>query len=99
METILVVFTKKKLESTSEINRLKKYAYNTKSYLQEGDMISSKNYDSLLQVVKVLDQAYNYYDGTTGGMSNEPDSSNSRRIKELVLNQVNDDNFVYGRLL
>jgi hypothetical protein len=28
METILVVFTKKKLESTSEINRLKKYAYN-----------------------------------------------------------------------
>jgi hypothetical protein len=99
METILVVFTKKKLESAAEINRLKKYAYNTKSYLKEGDMTPSRNYDSLLQVVNVMSEAYNYYDASTGNMSIEPTSSNSWRIKELVLNQVNDDNIVYGRLL
>lgn len=99
MKTVLVVFTKKKLESDSEISRIKRYSYNTEADLKEGDLISSKSYDSYLQVVKVLDKPYLYYNSTTGELSNEFNSANQWKIKTLVINQVNDDNIIYGRLL
>lgn len=99
MKTVLVVFTKKKLELDSEISRLKRYSYNTEADLKEGDLVSSKSYDSYLQVVKVFDNAYLYYNSATGELSNEFNSANQWKIKTLVINQVNDDNIIYGRLV
>jgi hypothetical protein len=99
MKTVLVVFTKRKLELDSEISKLKRYSYNTEADLKEGDLISSKSYDSYLQVVKILPRDFMYYNSATGEMSNEFNSSDQRKIKTLVINQENDDNIIHGRIL
>lgn len=86
MNTILVIYTNSKLENTGYTKR---YAFNTKANLREGDMIKSSQYDTNMQVVKMLDEAYKYFNRTTGELSNTFTNSNQFEIRELVLREDN----------
>jgi hypothetical protein len=96
MKTVLVVYTDNFL-SKSAVARAKKYCFNTESDLREGDMIKSKDYTTSMQVVKVLDKSYKYFNGATGELSDEFNSTAQWEIKTLVIKEENND-VVYGSL-
>jgi hypothetical protein len=98
MKTILVVYTQKKVVSSKELKSFKKYAFNTADDLKEGDMIASSSYNSPLQVVKVLDEAYSYYNASTGELSNKFNSTAQWEIKVLAIREE-DAGIVYGSLI
>ena len=97
MKTVVVVFTDRPLKQ-SEIGRLKKYSFNTESSLKVDDVIMSNSYNNAMQVVKVLDKAYKYYNSSTGELSDEFNSTNQWEIKELVIREEK-SNVVYGQII
>lgn len=97
MKTIFVVFSNTKL-SKEQIRRTKKYSFNTKSDVKEGDIIQTSKYDTNLQVVNVLDKSYKYYNASTGELNDVLTSSSQHEIVQLELR--NDDNeIVYGKIV
>lgn len=97
MKTIFVVFSNTKL-SKEQIRRIKKYSFNTKSDVKEGDIIQTSKYDTNLQVVNVLDKSYKYYNAFTGDLNDVLISSSQHEIVQLELR--NDDNeIVYGKIV
>lgn len=70
MKTILVIYTHEKLNK-KESQTLKKYAFNTTEKLAVGDMFESEDYVTPMQVVKVMDKTYRYYNTYTGELSNK----------------------------
>ncbi len=96
--TVLVVYTNTKLTDKASIGRLKKYSFNTSSILKDGDMIETKEYDTKLQVVKVLDKDFKYFNRSTGELSNTFNSSSQWEIRELKLRE-DDSDVVYGKLI
>jgi hypothetical protein len=97
MKTILVVYTNKLL-SKSEIAKVKKYSFNTSTDLKEGDMFSSPSYDTNMQVVKVLDKDFKYYNANTGELSDTFNSTAQWEIKILVIREEEDE-VTYGNLI
>lgn len=97
MKTILVVYTNKLL-SKSEIARAKKYSFNTSADLKEGDMFSSPSYDTNMQVVKVLDNAYKYYNASTGELSDTFNSTAQWEIRTLVIRE-DEEEVIYGNII
>ena len=97
MRTILVVYTDNLL-SKNEIAKAKKYSFNTESNLKEGDMVKSSTYSTAMQVVKVLDKSYKFYNSSTGEMSDEFNSTAQWEIKTLVIREDNAD-VVYGSVI
>ena len=94
--TVFVIFTATKLENRDDYRTKKRYCFNTESDVSEGDMLSSKAYQTPLQVVTVLDKDYKYYNETTGDLSNEITSTAQREIKDLVIQDKQKDDAVYA---
>jgi hypothetical protein len=97
MKTILVVYTNKLL-SKSEIAKAKKYSFNTSTELKEGDMFSSPSYFTYLQVVKVLDKDFKYYNASTGELSDTFNSTAQWEIRTLVIRE-DEEEVIYGSLI
>lgn len=96
MKTILVIYTNTKILSKKEIGKMKKYSFNTESEVKEGDMIKTKEYDTNLQVVKVLETSYKYYNSSTGEMSDQFNSSLQWEIRTLMIREEEED-VIYGQ--
>jgi hypothetical protein len=89
MKTVLVTF------GVNQEKLAKRYAFNTSEDLKVGDVINSATYTTNLEVVKVLDINYKYFNRVTGELSDVFNNSNQYEIKELRLR--NDDaEVVYG---
>ena len=54
MKTILIIYTNKKLIGIIDTSKYQTYSFNTSVDIKEGDLISSKEYSTNMQVVKVL---------------------------------------------
>jgi len=93
MKTILVVYTDVK---NREAYRKKRYAFNTNSDVIVGDFIDSNDYDTNMLVVRVLDNTYKYYNGSTGELSDNFNSTQQWEIRQLVVADEVNDNIVYA---
>lgn len=96
MKTILVIYSNQRVTDQARLRQLKYYAFNTDSEISEGDMLFSQSYDTRMQVVKVLDKAYKYYNNSTGDLS---DNFTSTAQREVALLQLREDesNVVYAK--
>jgi len=84
MRTILVIYSNVRVSET-ELKSIKKYAFNTESDVRVGDILDSNSYSTKMVVVRVLDEKFKYYDGKSGKMSNNFDSTNMADIKNLTI--------------
>lgn len=98
MKTILVIYLNGVRSSKTDRLRLKKFAFNTKDDLKVGDVITSQSYDVNMHVVKVLPEAFEYLNSSTGELSNEFTSAHQWEIRELII-QPKDKDKVYGSLI
>jgi len=96
MKTIVVIFTDVKVDKADTV-KFKKYSFNTANALRVGDIIQIGQYNSNVQVVKVLTKAHKFYNKQTGEISNEYVSTMQEEIKTLKLRDE-DDTVVYGTL-
>lgn len=95
MKTILVIYTDTKIIVP---NYKKRYAFNTEANLKEGDMIKSPDYETNMQVVKILDKAYIFFNKVTGELTDEFNNANQYTIRELKL--FNEEkNVVYASII
>lgn len=97
MKTILVVYVKDKKVSDQEAYKMKKYSFNTDSEVEVGDLIESPAYDSLMQVVSVLDEAFEYVNIQTGELSSKFNSTSQYKIRQLVIQTEEAANQVLGK--
>lgn len=81
-KTIFVIYTNVKKESGSYDKR---YAFNTESEVKEGDMLKTDNYKTNLQVVKVLDKSYKYFNRETGELSDVITSTHQFEIRDIKI--------------
>jgi hypothetical protein len=95
MKTILVIYTNSKLESKKDIAKNKRYSFNTESDVKEGDLIKTQEYSTNLQVVKVLPEAFKYYNASTGELSNEFKSTLDWEIRRLEIREE-DEEIIFG---
>ena len=95
MKTILVVYTNG-IGNKEDLSRKKKYAFNTKDEISIGDLISSKEYESLMKVVNVLPTKYEYINIATGELSDIIKSTNDFAIRELVITE-DTETVIYGK--
>ena len=79
MKTILVIYSNERVSSTKDY---KKYAFNTDSDVEVGDMLETNAYNTNLIVVRVLEEAFKYYDAS-GKLSNNFNSTRMDEIKTL----------------
>jgi hypothetical protein len=98
MKTILVIFTDTKITSEDQIRRIKKYSFNTGEAVVVGDMLESSKYGTKIQVVRVLDKAFIFYNSLTGDMSDSYISSAQSEILTFTFSEQ-DQNIVYGKKL
>jgi hypothetical protein len=98
IKTVLVIYTNEKITSKTQIGRLAKYSFNTSSDVKEGDMIKSNEYSSAMQIVKVLDESFAYYNKSTGELTNEFKSSAQWDIRTLIIREE-DEEVVYAHKL
>ena len=99
MKTILVVYTNKITPlSVKEIAGLRKYAFNTKSNLEFGSIISSPEYSTNMVVVKILEDSFKYYNSATGELSNDFTSTLQWEVRTLAIRNE-EETVVYGKLL
>ncbi len=78
-KTILVIYTNCKIRPSYE----KRYAFNTSSNVKEGDMIKSPNYNTAMQIVKILDKPFKYFNKESGDLSNTYSNSYHFEIRDL----------------
>lgn len=88
MKTIIVIYTNAVLPATLVSNQ-KKYCFTTSDNIEVGDLLRSPSYTTCLQVVKVVDKAYKYYNEIDGKMSNSYNSTRQWKIKELIMRDTN----------
>lgn len=93
MKTIFVIFTN---ELNPNVNKFKKYTFNTSDEVKVGDIITSPNYETPMYISDILDKSYNYVNLPTGELKNEISSSCDRPIRILKL--VDSDNIIFGTL-
>lgn len=86
MKTILVIYSNTKV---TEENYAKRYVFKTSDEVKEGDRIKSPKYDTPMQVTKVLDREYKYFNKVTGDLSDEFNNSNQFEIRELKIVEEN----------
>lgn len=96
-KTIVVVYTNIKL-SQNEANCKKHYVFNTSDKIKVGDLIESKEYTTAMQVIKILDKTYTYYNLCTSELSDKYTSAAQREVRELILREDKSD-AVYARIL
>ena len=61
-------------------------------------MFSSPSYNTKMQVVKILESSYNYYNASTGELSNAFNSTSQWEIRTLVIREE-DEEIIYGNLI
>lgn len=98
MKTIIVIYTNNAITDKKEISRAKKYSFNTSSKVKVGDMIATKEYSTNLQVVKILEKAYKYFNGATGLLSDKFDSTTQWEIRTLEI-KAKAEEIIYGNLI
>lgn len=91
MKTIFVVFTSRYKENTGYIKR---YCFNTESEVSVGDMLDAPLYNTNMQVVKILDKSYKYFNRQTGELSDEITTTNDYEIRTLQVNETLQDTVV-----
>lgn len=83
--TVLVIYTDEFLPEL-EACRKKKYAFNVvKGDIKKGDFLKSHNYDTCIQVVTELDEAYTYVNRATGELSDGIKNTNDLPIRMLKI--------------
>jgi hypothetical protein len=87
MKTIIVVFG----DANPKPNCTKQYCFRTSADLKPGDKLRSRDYDSEITVMDVLDKDYKYYHQISGDMSNERTSTYQWPIKTLEVCEKNND--------
>ena len=97
-KTIIIVYTHSKLKKT-DIEKVNKYAFNSSFDLKEGDMIVNLSGDRNIQVVKVLDRVYKYYNSLTGELSDSYTSTAQWEIKDLIVRNPIKEESTCGVLL
>jgi len=98
-KTIFVVYTNSVAAGVITNRNLKRYAFNTDSEVKVGDVVVSKDYDTRMVVVKILEKSYKYYDRVTGTSSNEITSTGMYEIKDIkVVDDVNNEVVVAARI-
>jgi len=96
MKTIIVIYTNVKVKEIESKN-IKRYAFNVaasvieNNQLKVGDMLKSSSYTTKMQVVKILDRDYLYYNFASGEMSNDYNSTSQYEIKTLELRDTSND--------
>ena len=83
MKTILIIYTNQKLTGILDIAKYQTYSFNTSIDIKVGDLISSKEYSTNMQVIKVIDKALALYNRNTGELSNEYTSTAQGEIRNL----------------
>jgi len=97
MKTILVIYTNVLLTSKKEIGTKKKYAFNVDlDTVEEGDLLDSPEYSTKMQVVRVLDSKYKYYNSSTGKLSNSFNSTSQWDIRTMIVREETDEQIVYA---
>lgn len=99
MKTILVVYTENLITSKSKLAGLKHYAFNTDSDIEANTLVESSNYQTPMQIFKVLDKAFKYFNLSTGELSNEYTSTAQREIREMIITEPCDENVVVATKL
>lgn len=97
LKTVLVVYSNRELNEV-DVMRLKKYSFNTLADLKIGDRLASDDYDTKMQVVKVFDESFKYYNSSTGELSNNFNSTSQWDIRELVIQDAKQSLVVYATL-
>jgi len=82
-KTILVVYSNTKVNV--DTCKLKKYAFNTEDNVKVGRMYKTDTYTTNIVVVRVLDEAFNYYNSVTGKLSNVFNSTCMGDVKDLKI--------------
>lgn len=98
MKTIIVIYTNTKITAKAELARYKKYSFNTSNDLKVGDLIKTNTYTTNMQVVKVLDCKYEYFNGATGELSDSYTSTNQWEIRDLIIRD-DSETAVYGSII
>lgn len=96
MKTIFVIYTNALITDKARLRQMKYYSFNTISDVKVGDMLKTNKYDSLLQVVEVLDKCFIYYNAKTGELGNDIYSSEQRGIVELEVIDKSENEIVYA---
>lgn len=91
MRTILVVYTKERITSQKVLRTTKQYSFNTSDEVSVGDMLKSESYNTNMQVVRVLDKSFTYYNAVTGELSDDFKSSAQREIVTLKIRNDEQD--------
>lgn len=99
MKTIIVIYATNKETNSDLIKRYKHYAFNTNSDIKVGDLIKfSNSAKEKIQVVRVLEESFKFYNDKTGDLSNNYTSIAQHEIKELVIRE-DAQNVTYGSLI
>jgi hypothetical protein len=100
MKTIIVIYSNEKLNNKIDIGKHKRYAFNISSKIKVNDLIESSDYDTNMQVIKILTKPYKYYNRTTGELSDTYTSTAQWEVRTLIIRDNNpDETVVYGRIL
>lgn len=84
MKTIFIVYSATPL-ADAVLRKTTKFCFNTDSDIAVGDKLVSPAYNTPMFVTDVLESSFNYYNRTTGALSNEIKSTLDYPIKTLVL--------------
>ena len=98
MKTILVIYTNSKITNNKDICKAKKYSFNTDSNVEVGDMIKSSAYDTNMQIVKVLDKSYKYFNHFSGELSDEFNSTSQWEIRTIQIVESTTDIIIAHKL-
>ena len=96
MKTILVTFTKNKIDDVETLKKRKGYSFNTDAEVKQLDIIVTDDYSSYLQVIEVMDDYYKYYNYKTGELSKDENSGSWGEIKTLIINKLDGGERFYG---
>ena len=84
MKTILVVYTHEKLNK-KESQALKRYSFNAADNIKVGMLLEAEEYETPMQVVKILPTCYKFVNLSTGELSNKTKVNSTRDVEIRVL--------------
>lgn len=101
MKTILVVYTNTKITNRDQIQKSRKYSFNTEENIEVGKLIETPSYTQKLQVVDVFEKSFKYVIPTTGELTNEINNTNAVKLRFLkIIEPTNDnDDIVIGSIV
>lgn len=97
MKTILVTYPNTKKTKSGKLKKVKyptQYAYRVakQSKLKPGCIISAPNKKTKLEVTRVIDKEFKFFNNITGDLTQECNNSNSFEIMKLPISRVTKSN-------